>query len=214
MNRNPTRRRLLGGAALAAGFVLAPLTLRAAQRIATPPLTEGPFYPRQLPLDQDNDLTRVQGASGVARGVILDLTGRVVDVQGRPLANTQVEIWQCNAYGRYHHPDDDSPAPLDPNFQGFGKTVTDAEGRYRFRTIKPVPYPGRAPHIHFRLASRDFGRLSTQMFVAGDPANERDFLFRQLGDARARARTVVALVPAEAGAGASLAGEFEIVLGT
>jgi protocatechuate 3,4-dioxygenase beta subunit len=164
-------------------------------------------------LDDDNDLTRVKGANGVAKGIILDLGGRVVDSNGRPLVRTQVEIWQCNAFGRYHHPDDNSNAAIDPNFQGFGKTVTDGEGRYRFRTIRPVPYPGRTPHIHFKLASRDFGTFITQMFVAGEPLNERDYLFQQVRNDRVGKTPVVALNSAKSGSGATLAGEFEIVLG-
>jgi len=196
----------------AAGWLVPGWVARAAALLATKPLTEGPFYPRMLPLDDDNDLTQVKGVNGVAKGIVLDLTGRVVDAEGRPLAGTQVEIWQCNAFGRYHHPDDHSSAPLDPGFQGHGKTVTDADGRYRFRTIKPVPYPGRTPHIHFRLASREAGALTTQMFVAGEAGNERDGIFRQMQNDRTHQPAVVALTPAEKGSGAELRGEFQIVL--
>ena len=214
MTHRDLRRRVLGVAAISAGGLLVPgWAARAADLVVTPAMTEGPFYPRQLPLDDDNDLTRVKGAADVAKGVILDLTGRVVDGKGRPLRSAQVEIWQCNAFGRYHHPDDNSSAPIDPGFQGFGKTVTDTEGRYRFRTIKPVPYPGRTPHIHFRLRGGDFGTFTTQMFVAGEMQNERDFLYRQLRDEQVRKAMTVALMAAEAGTGASLKGDFEIVLG-
>ncbi|HVK56551.1 MAG TPA: protocatechuate 3,4-dioxygenase [Burkholderiales bacterium] len=212
MSDEQSRRQALRIAALAAIGVLTPTRiLHAASLVTTPSTTLGPFYPRELPLEDDNDLTRVKGASGVAKGVILDLTGRVLDASGRPLANTQVEIWQCNAFGRYHHPDDHSNAPLDPSFQGFGKTITDGDGRYRFRTIRPVPYPGRTPHIHFKLASRSFGTFVTQMFVAGEPGNDRDYLFRRMQEDRKHKASVVALKSSDP-SGAALSGEFEIVL--
>jgi protocatechuate 3,4-dioxygenase beta subunit len=207
------RRDLLRWVMLVPGLLGPAWAARAASLLATPPITEGPFYPKRLPLDDDNDLTRVKGAGGVAKGEILDLTGRVVDSSGRPLRGAQVEIWQCNAYGRYHHPDDNSAAPIDPNFQGHGMTIADSEGRYRFRTIKPVPYPGRTPHIHFKLTGRDFNSLTTQMFVAGEPQNERDFLYRSIRDERVRKAMAVQLRPAESSSGATLAADFEIVLG-
>ena len=214
MTSQNSRRKLLRWFALsAAGILLPGRMLRADDLLPTPPITEGPFYPRELPLDDDNDLTQVRGRNGLAKGVILDLAGRVLDSRGRPVRNAQVEIWQCNAFGRYHHPDDHSSAPIDANFQGFGKTVADAEGRYRFRTIKPVPYPGRTPHIHFKLAGREFGSLTTQMFVAGEPLNERDFLYRAIRDERVRKAMAVQLVPSDPATGASLRGTFDIVLG-
>ena len=142
-----------------------------------PPRTraKGPFYPLELPLDQDNDLTRVAGRSGHAKGTIVDVGGRLLDEAGRPLAGVRIEIWQVNAYGRYHHPHDDQDKPWDPDFQGFGRTVTDADGAYRFRTVRPVAYPGRAPHIHFALSDRRFATFYTQMYVAGAPENAQRF---------------------------------------
>lgn len=207
-----TERRSFLRIATVAGATLG-LPAWARALIATPAMTEGPFYPRELPLDQDNDLTRVEGAAGVASGVLLDLSGRVIGLNGAPAANARVEIWQCNAFGRYHHPADTSKAPLDPNFQGFGKTITDQDGRYRFRTIKPAPYPGRTPHIHFRVVQPAFGSLTTQMFVAGEPQNERDFLFRSLRDDRLRALMAAPLQPAPAGSDVALTGQFDIVIG-
>jgi protocatechuate 3,4-dioxygenase, beta subunit len=212
MSDEPSRRQVLRIATLAASLPFLPTRiLQAASLVTTPSMTLGPFYPRDLPLDDDNDLTRVKGASGVAKGVILDLTGRVLDSSGRPLAKTQVEIWQCNAFGRYHHPDDRSNAPLDPSFQGFGKAITDGDGRYRFHTIRPVPYPGRTPHIHFKLASRSIGTFVTQMFIAGEPGNERDYLFRRTQEDRKHKAPVVTLKSSDP-SGAALSGEFEIVL--
>ena len=204
------RRRLLaaslGGAALAS----LPWRALAQARVATPRQTTGPFYPREFPADRDNDLVAVKGRSGLAQGELLLLAGAVTDVSGRPLAGARVEIWQCNAFGRYHHPGDGSGAPLDPNFQGWGESVTGTDGGYRFRTIRPVPYPGRTPHIHFRISGRAVPELVTQMYVEGEPGNERDGLLRSISDARQRAAVIVRLDKAPDGK--ALAGRFDIVL--
>lgn len=133
----------------AVGCVLiSPLAVAKALLPGTPAQTAGPFYPPVLPLDDDADLTRVEGTPGQADGRITDLAGRVLDNSGRPLSGVRVEIWQCDANGRYRHPAERGSAPIDPCFQGHGRTVTDSLGRYWFRTIRPVPYPGRTPHIH------------------------------------------------------------------
>ncbi|MBW7861248.1 MAG: intradiol ring-cleavage dioxygenase [Rhodocyclaceae bacterium] len=175
-DRSNLRRRLVlgGGAALLAA------PLGAAQRVLTPGQTAGPFYPVTPPLHQDNDLTRVAGRSGQAAGQISDLAGRVLDLNGRPLAGLRVEIWQCDANGRYRHPRDRRTVPEDPDFQGFGHTVTDAEGRYRFRTIRPVPYPGRTPHIHAAVFEEGRRPFVTQIYVVGEPLNDGDFLFQRV----------------------------------
>jgi protocatechuate 3,4-dioxygenase beta subunit len=153
---------------------------------ATPRQTAGPFYPRDFPLDSDNDLVRVEGRSGTAKGIVSNVYGRIVDAQGRPISGAKVEIWQCDANTRYHHIDDQNDAELDENFQGYGFTATDGDGRYRFRTIKPVKYPGRTPHIHFRVTSGTSTELTTQLYVRGEPANGSDGLFRRLGEQQAR----------------------------
>jgi protocatechuate 3,4-dioxygenase beta subunit len=199
------RRRLLGAAV--AGAVL---PAWAEALVATPPQMRGPFYPTELPLDQDNDLVAVKGHDGVAHGEITNVAGRILDANGRPQAGVRVEIWQVNGYGRYHHEGDDRDLPLDPNFQGYGMAVTDAQGAYRFRTVKPQAYPGRAPHIHFALTRRDFGTFVTQMYVAGAPENERDFLLSRIGDRRARQSLIVPL--ARAAGSSELSGRFDIVL--
>jgi protocatechuate 3,4-dioxygenase beta subunit len=205
-----SRRRLL---LVASAAVLArPLDALAAL-LPTPAQTTGPFYPRELPLDRDNDLATVAGAPAGAKGELTHVFGTVRDLDGRPLPGARVEIWQCNAFGRYHHPNDRRDAPVDPGFQGFGETVTTGEGSYRFRTIKPVPYPGRAPHIHFAVTAPGGARLVTQMYVEGAPGNDRDVLLSSIRDPAARRGVIVALRPAPEIEGGALAGTFDIVLG-
>jgi protocatechuate 3,4-dioxygenase beta subunit len=186
-----------------------PLAAGAQARAPTPRQTAGPFYPQTFPADDDNDLMSVKGQPGLAKGELLLLTGRVIDTDGKPVAGARVEIWQCNALGRYHHPGDMSSAPLDPEFQGWGQVVTGADGVYAFRTIKPVPYPGRTPHIHFRATGRGFPDLVTQMYVEGEPGNARDGLY---GSLDARERTAVTVRIDRASDGKALAARFEIVV--
>jgi len=177
----------LGVAGLAgvAGRVLA----TDAGLIATPANALGPFYPPQKPADSDADLTVVNGHSGHAKGTVLYVSGRVLDLQGRPQNGAELELWQANAFGRYHHPSDsDASGPLDPDFQGYGRLLTDTEGRYRIKTIKPPPYSGRTPHVHFNVAAAGV-RLTTQLFFEGEARNERDALFRYLSKDDRRAST-------------------------
>ena len=167
------RRRLI-----AAGLTLAALGSRplgAAALTATPRQTPGPFYPATIPLDSDSDLVAVDGRPQPAAGQVTHVFGRVLDQAGRPLPGLRVEIWQCDAAGRYHHPRDRGGG-ADPNFQGYGQRTVGDDGAYRFRTIRPVAYPGRAPHIHFALSGQGVERLTTQMYVAGEPLNEGDIL--------------------------------------
>jgi len=155
--------------------------------LPTPRQTAGPFYPREFPLDQDNDLVQVAGHHEMAKGIVANVYGRILGVDGRPLSNAKVEIWQCDANTKYHDARDSNPAEPDQNFQGYGSATSDAEGRYRFRTIKPVPYPGRTPHIHFRVTGAGDVELTTQMYIRGFPGNGSDRIFRSLGDERERA---------------------------
>ena len=174
---NHRRRGLLQAAA--SSLALGVLPARAALA-PTPRQTVGPFYPQQLPLDHDNDLVRIRGRANAALGEVSHLSGRVLDMQGQPLAHTRVEIWQCDAQGFYHHADDRGRAARDGGFQGFGQTLTDVQGRYRFRTIKPVPYPGRTPHIHAQVVPASGRPFATQIYIRGHAANEKDFLFSRL----------------------------------
>jgi protocatechuate 3,4-dioxygenase beta subunit len=174
-----------------------------AARRPTPAQTEGPFYPVALPADTDADLLH-NGTRNYGQGQPAWVEGVVSDLQGRPLAGAQVEIWQCDQAGHYHHPGDGNRA--DPSFQGFGRVAVDAAGRYRFRTIRPVPYTGRTPHIHVKVKLDRRELLTTQLYVEGDPDNERDFLWRKLGADRA-----LVTVPFRAGSDGVRA-EFPIVI--
>ena len=206
-----TRRLALQtGLGLAVGVTAGRLEAEA----VTPPVEEGPFFPRHKQLDRDADLTQVQGRSETAAGEAIMVHGRVVDEAGVAVAGALVDLWQANSYGRYDHEDDPNPAPIDPNFQGWAQLRSDAEGRFSIRTIKPGAYPAeenwtRPPHLHFKVAKRGYRELVTQMFFAGDALNEKDRLFREIpADQRQRVT-----VDFRAPDGGVPAGDFTIVLG-
>jgi protocatechuate 3,4-dioxygenase beta subunit len=202
------RRRVL----MALAGLLVPASPLAARLLqVTPRQTAGPFYPVELPLDDDNDLTRVSGRAERAAGRISDLDGRLLDVNGRTLPGLRVEIWQCDANGHYHHPRDPGRGEPDPNFQGHGRTVTDGDGRYRFRTIRPVPYPGRTPHIHLAVFRDGAEPFTTQVYVAGEPRNDTDWIYQRI-PAELRPRVTAEFMPA-GGAGTELRASFDVVLG-
>ena len=203
------RRDLLQTAAALGIAAMLPVRLAWSAMLArTPAQTEGPFYPLVRPANAGNDLVHVPGVDGAPAGELATVTGRLVDAEGRPFAGALVEIWQANGYGRYNDERDSSSRPLDPRFRGYGTCVTDADGAYRFATIRPVAYTGRAPHIHFKVAGPGLAPLTTQMYVAGAPENDRDFLLRSLSAAE-RARLVV---PFERDAGSAWRGTFDIVV--
>lgn len=206
------RRGILGVSAALAGGLALPALGRAAALLATPAQTEGPYYPLILPDDRDADLVRVTGADAQAMGMVTRIDGRVLGRAGQPIPAILVEIWQCDANGRYRHPREGGTRPLDPGFQGYGRALTDAGGYYRFRTIRPVSYPGRTPHIHFKLTADSGELLTTQMYVAGEAGNERDGLLNAIRDPALRRRLLVDLQPAEAIEAGSLTGTFDIIL--
>lgn len=200
-----TRRRLFTLGALAAAFTAMP-ALASSRRILAP-MTDGPFYParawRERWSDWDADLTRVErdGRVLAARGELLGLDAVVADTRGRLVDGAEVEIWQCDVMASYRHPRVAAePGHFDPGFQGFGAARSDSRGAVRFRTIRPVPYPGRTPHIHVKLRHASFGELTSQLFIAGDPGNELDFLWRRLDEAD-RPALAMALLPAAADSG-------------
>lgn len=167
-----SRRQMLQRSAFAAAAFTTPGLF--ADLVQTPRMTEGPFYPDKLPLDTDNDLLIVNDAMTPAVGEVTHLTGRVLSATGEPIRNAFVEIWQCDNNGAYLHSGTTNADKRDSNFQGYGRFLTDSKGQYYFRTIKPVPYPGRTPHIHFGISSRGKRIFTTQMLVKGHPGNERD----------------------------------------
>jgi protocatechuate 3,4-dioxygenase, beta subunit len=214
---NYPRRRVLAASIAGAAALSLPAVFRAIAAEALPPTpaqTEGPFYPLNYPADSDNDLVHVAGHAEPAKGTVTRVAGRILDRSGRPMAGARVEIWQCDGNGRYHNVrDGGADRPRDDNFQGFGQTVTDDKGGYQFVTIRPVPYPGRTPHIHFAVTAPGQRRFITQMYVAGEPGNARDAVLLGVRDPAARARLIVPLRPMPELGREALAGEFDIVLG-
>jgi protocatechuate 3,4-dioxygenase beta subunit len=176
-----TRRHALVGAAALAGAS----AVRASSPVPTSSQDIGPFYPLIRPADHDADLTRIKGRKGIAAGQPIQLIGRVVDARGNPVRGAMIDLWQCNAVGRYDHPGDRAnPAALDPNFQGFARLASDRNGDFKFRSIKPVAYNTpigqRTPHIHFDI-SGGAQRLITQMYFPGETTNDADFLLKNAG---------------------------------
>jgi len=168
------RRRAVGAVLVVAPALLLGVRAQVATgRRPTPAQTEGPFYPVAFPKDSDHDLLR-NGALDYPEGQSAWLEGTVTDPADRPLAGAVVEIWQCDHAGHYHHPGDGGKA--DSRFQGFGRVTVAADGHYRFRTIRPVAYGGRTPHIHVKVKMAGRELLTTQVYVAGDPGNAGDFL--------------------------------------
>lgn len=211
IDRKLSRRRLVTTLAAGAAMGMA-MPAGAASLMATPHQNEGPFYPVNIPLDHDSDLVQVTGHAKAAAGDIVHLFGRVLDSSGSPIADAKVEIWQCDSQGRYHHPGD-SRGPADPDFQGYGMAQSRYDGAWRFRTIKPVPYSGRAPHIHFNVSVPGYPRLTTQMYLAGHPRNRVDSLYQSLGSERERDGVTVSFAAAPKIAPGALAGNFDIVIG-
>ena len=202
-----TRRALI----LAAPALLVPGVALAALA-PTPGASEGPFYPVRMPSDDDADLIRVEGAVREAGGDILHLAGRVMDANARPIAGARIEIWQCDANGVYLHPGDRRRAARDAGFQGFGHAKADTAGRFAFRTIVPVPYPGRTPHIHVKVLRGGRDLLTTQLYRAGHPQNPSDFLFRRLAPDQQH-RVSLAIRPRAASPRPTFETEFDLVIG-
>jgi protocatechuate 3,4-dioxygenase beta subunit len=210
------RRQLLIGLATAASSLQMPDGGGIAQTklLATPRQTEGPFYPVKWAGDADADLVVVQGEAAKALGQVLHVEGRVLDLSGQAVAGATVEIWQCDANGVYRHPADEGrDRRRDAAFQGRGRTLADARGQYRFRTIRPVPYGWRTPHIHFKVQPPNGRELITQMYVFGEALNARDGVLNGIRDPRLRDSVIVRLELAERLEVGALAGTFDIVLG-
>jgi protocatechuate 3,4-dioxygenase beta subunit len=215
-NIQQARRQLLRcSAATSIAFFTNP-GLFAEELMRTPSLTEGPFYPDRLPLDQDNDLVVIRDGTTPAVGVITHLTGRILTSAGSPVRGVTMEIWQCDANAVYLHTRDSKSKKdqQDKFFQGFGKFETGSTGEYRFRTIKPVPYPGRpAPHIHIKIKKGDRELLTTQLMIRGHTGNVRDGIFSSAGNLILQELVMGDFVPVKDSKIGEYACNFDIVLG-
>ena len=206
------RRRFLTRSGLALALFATPGAF-AEELLRTPPQTEGPFYPDHLPLDTDNDLIIVNDSLTPAVGEITYVSGRILDAGGAPIRNATVEIWQCDHGGAYLHSRTGNADQRDKNFQGFGRFVTGSTGEYLFRTIKPVSYPGRCPHIHYAIKMKGREKWTTQCYIKGEASNERDGVWRGIRDEKQRESVTVDFAPLPDAKTGELAARFDIVMG-
>lgn len=184
-DRHFSRRGFAQGALALAGLLVAGPALALQGRAPTAESALGPFYPLNPLAENDADLTRLAGHASRAQGQAIELTGRVMDLQGRPIAGARLELWQANAAGRYMHEADPAIMPLDPDFQGFAAISTGADGAYRFITVKPGAYDSpigrRPPHLHFDLRGRTHRTVAQMYFPEDAEGNARDALYQALG---------------------------------
>lgn len=205
------RRRLLHSLLLTTGGVITGRIYAEAMTL-TPQVTEGPYYPDHLPLDQDNDLVRIKEGES-ASGIVTNFGGRLLNASGNPLQNAAVELWQADNNGCYiHSRGTQRNKERDPKFQGYGKTVTNAKGEYRFRTIKAGLYTGRTRHFHVAVSQGERRVLTTQLFFAGEPGNERDMVLNGIRDQAQRLSVIREFKPVS-GSGDELVATWDIVLG-
>jgi protocatechuate 3,4-dioxygenase beta subunit len=207
-----SRRQFLRSLGLGSALFTVPGAFAEALTL-TPKQTEGPFYPDHLPLDTDNDLLVLNNAMTPAVGEVTWLSGRILDAKGNPLRNAVVEIWQCDNNGAYIHSKTGNKDKQDKNFQGFGRFMTGSTGEYLFRTIKPVPYPGRAPHVHYKIKQGGKDLLVTQCYIKGHPGNEKDGVWKGIKDAKQRENVTVDFTPLKNSKAGELTAKFDVVLG-
>ena len=212
MTNNLDRRRFLSRCGAGLALFAAPGAFAEAL-LQTPRQTPGPFYPDHLPLDTDNDLIIINDNLKPAVGEITYLSGRILDASGNPIRDATVEIWQCDKNGAYLHSGSGNAEKRDPNFQGFGRFLTSSTGEYLFRTIKPVAYPGRAPHIHFAIKMKGRERWTTQCYIKGDPANPKDGIWKSVKDDAQRESITVDFAPLKSARAGELAAHFDLVMG-
>ena len=208
-----SRRRLLHSLLLTTGGIITGSVYAEALTL-TPRATEGPYYPDHLPLDQDNDLTLITGGKAPANGVVTEFGGRLLNVDGKPIQNAVIELWQSDNNGCYiHSRGTQQGKERDPEFQGFGKIETNPKGEYRFRTIKPGLYTGRTIHYHIRVKQNEKSMLTTQLFIAGVPQNDRDGILRSMGTELQRLSVIREFKP-KSTESQELVGTWDIVIGS
>jgi len=222
--KHPTslsRRELLKFGSIGVGGGILGLSVSSkvlAACLKTPVQTKGPFYPLDLNIESDGDLTKLKDSTKEALGQMIYVRGKVTDDRCNPVEGVLVEIWQACASGRYNHRSDPNPATLDRNFQYYGKATTDSDGRYLFKTIIPGAYPAdtdwiRPPHIHYKVSKRGYAELITQMYFAGDPLNKKDLILQQLSPADQEAVIVKLNEPEDDMDPRAKVGEFNISIG-
>ncbi len=212
VNALSNRRRFVRNLSFGAALFAVP-GLFAEELTRTAAVEEGPYYPRELPLDTDNDLLIVNNSITPAVGKVTHLSGRLLDMNGNPIRNALIEIWQVDSTGTYLQARSQGRR-YDQNFQGFGRFLTGSTGDYYFRTIQPVPYGGRpAPHIHFAIKIKGREKWTTQLFVQGHPGNQRDFIYQRLGDPKARDSVTVDFASLVGSTVGELVAKFDIILG-
>jgi protocatechuate 3,4-dioxygenase beta subunit len=218
-NRRNLLTRLASGVLLCTGGAALARELRAErgafaeELVRTPRLTEGPFYPDKLPLDTDNDLLVINDSITPAVGAVTHLSGRILDARGEPIRSATIEIWQVDNKASYIHSNGGGPAGRDRNFQGYGRFLTGSTGEYYFRTIKPVPYPGRTPHIHVAVKVKGWEKFTTQCFVKGEPRNDRDGVLNGIRDPKQRDHVIVPFAAMPTSRIGELVAKFDILLG-
>ncbi|MCY2964873.1 MAG: protocatechuate 3,4-dioxygenase [Planctomycetota bacterium] len=209
------RRRFLQTTSAAAALNLFVVPgLFAEELTKTPTQTEGPFYPDHLPLDTDNDLLIINEKITPGVGEITHLSGKVLDAMGDPVRGAVIEIWQCDAHGAYLHTKSGNAEKRDSNFQGFGRFLTNRAGEYYFRTIKPVPYPGRTPHIHVAVKIKGREKFTTQLYIQGHPGNDGDGVLKGVRDLKDRAALMADFQAIPDSKIGELAAKFNVVLGS
>ena len=166
------------------GSIATAFTATTQAKMATPRDAEGPYYPITPQKDKDADLTKVDGKNGTAKGEIIEIFGQVLDQDLKPIENVTIDLWQANSFGKYHHPHDDSAAPIDENFQAWAILQSGTEGNFRVKTVMPGAYPlnspnQRTPHIHLKVSKLGYHSLLTQLYFPDQTLNDKDGLFNR-----------------------------------
>ena len=178
------------------GSVATVVATNAHAQMSTPRDAEGPYYPITPQKDKDADLTRVEGKNGIAKGKIIEIHGQVLDTNLKPIEDATIDLWQANSFGKYHHPHDNSEAPIDENFQSWAIIQSGVDGKFKFRTVMPGAYPlgvapenQRTPHIHFKVGKLGYESLLTQMYFPDQPLNKTDGLYQRKTKAQQKMMT-------------------------